>query len=174
MYVFFIEMKHIDSYGAKSNILFVVIKTHQMVIVIFIKISSIDENPTMIMIHQFIKGIIKWNPNSLSNRNSFSNKIDFVFPTDETSSTGTTIIKRDKTIQENIEKPNGRVWTEFSDIKQVLAGKILRYYKTSNHFFVQRIHCEICGIENNKKNVHRNSMVELNILHHELFHSMLI
>ncbi len=60
----------------------------------------------------------------------FSNKIDFVFPMDETSSSATTIIKRDKNLQENNEKINGRVWTEFSDIKQVLAGKIIFNYKT--------------------------------------------
>lgn len=30
--------------------------------------------------------------------------------------------KREKNIQDNSEKPNGRVWTEFSDIKQVIAG----------------------------------------------------
>jgi hypothetical protein len=49
---------------------------------------------------------------------------------DETSSSATTIIKRDKNLQENNEKINGRVWTEFSDIKQVLAGKIIFNYKT--------------------------------------------
>jgi hypothetical protein len=58
-----------------------------------------------------------------SNTTSFSDKIDFVFPTDETSTTGITALKRDKNSQENNEKINGRVWTEFSDIKQVLAGK---------------------------------------------------
>jgi hypothetical protein len=56
--------------------------------------------------------------------NYFSNKIDFVFPTDETSSNGTTILRREKNFQENNEKINGRIWTEFSDIKQVLAGLI--------------------------------------------------
>ncbi|CAF1205087.1 unnamed protein product [Adineta steineri] len=55
-----------------------------------------------------------------------SNKIDFVFPTDETSSNGMTMIKRDKNSQDNNEKTNGRVWTEFSDIKQVIATNSLR------------------------------------------------
>ncbi|CAF1061870.1 unnamed protein product [Rotaria sordida] len=55
-----------------------------------------------------------------------SNKIDFIFPTDETSSTSTMITKRDKNLQENNEKMNGRVWTEFNDIKQVVAANSLR------------------------------------------------
>jgi len=55
---------------------------------------------------------------------------------DETSSSATTIIKRDKNLQENNEKINGRVWTEFSDIKQVLAGKIIFNCKTSNNIFL--------------------------------------
>ncbi|CAF3374023.1 unnamed protein product [Rotaria sp. Silwood2] len=55
-----------------------------------------------------------------------SNKIEFVFPTDETSSTGTIMIKRDKNFQENNEKINGRIWTEFTDVKQVVAANSLR------------------------------------------------
>lgn len=59
----------------------------------------------------------------------FSNKIEFIFPNDETSSMGTMITKRDKNIQDNNEKPNGRVWTEFNDIKQVVAGEFLFFVK---------------------------------------------
>ncbi|UJR13488.1 hypothetical protein I4U23_000502 [Adineta vaga] len=56
-----------------------------------------------------------------------STKIDFVFPTDESSSNGmTTTTKREKTSHENIDKPNGRVWSEFTDLKQVLAANSLR------------------------------------------------
>ena len=54
---------------------------------------------------------------------SRSNQIDFVFPTDETPSNGPTIVKREKNSLDTNEKLNGRVWTEFVDIKQVLAGK---------------------------------------------------
>jgi hypothetical protein len=116
-------MKPIDSYGVKSNTSFVATKTHQIVIVIFIKIFSIDGNQIMKMIHQFTKGIKKSSCiNPFISVYLFSNKIDFIFPTDETSSNGTTMMKRDKNNQENNEKMNGRVWTEFSDIKQVLAG----------------------------------------------------
>ena len=50
---------------------------------------------------------------------SFSNKLEFVFPTDETSSTAIPLLKREK----NAEKLPGRVWNEFSDLKQVLAGQ---------------------------------------------------
>jgi hypothetical protein len=75
----------------------------------------------MKMIHQFIKGINHFKTNSLFHFDYFSNKIDFVFPTDETSSNGTTITRREKNFQEN-DKMTGRVWNEFSDIKQVLAG----------------------------------------------------
>jgi len=73
------------------------------------------------MIHPYIQGIIRIK-NSLFVMNYFSNKIEFVFPTDETSSNGTTILRREKNLQDNNDKINGRVWTEFSDIKQVLAG----------------------------------------------------
>lgn len=111
-------MKPIDFYGVKLNILFVATKTHQIVIVIFIKIFSIDESQILKMIHRFIKGINNPSFQILIYIYSFSNKIDFVFPTDETSSSGTTTMRRDKNLQES----NGRVWTEFSDIKQVLAG----------------------------------------------------
>ncbi|CAF3993990.1 unnamed protein product, partial [Rotaria magnacalcarata] len=55
-----------------------------------------------------------------------SNKIDFAFPTDESTSTASTMTKREKQFQENNEKTTGRVWTEFSDIKQIVAGNSLR------------------------------------------------
>ena len=56
----------------------------------------------------------------------FSNKLDFVFPTDETTSNGTTVHKRDKHPQDSNEKSNGRVWTEFTDIKQVVSTNSLQ------------------------------------------------
>lgn len=115
-------MKPIDSYGVKSNISFVVIKKHPTVIDWSIKIFSIEENPKTTPIIPSISGIDSSNiPSSISL--SFSNKLDFIFPTDETSSNGTPMIKRQKTSHDPPAKPNGRVWTEFTDIKQVLAGK---------------------------------------------------
>ena len=117
------EKKPIDSCGVRSNISCVATRRRPTVIDTFIKPSSVDESQSKKAARPSIRG------NSISNACevlsivSVSNQIDFVFPTDETPSTGPTIVKREKNLLEMNEKLNGRVWTEFVDIKQVLAGK---------------------------------------------------
>lgn len=54
-----------------------------------------------------------------------SNKIDFVFPTDETSSNGMSTKRREKNLQELPNKLQGRIWNEFLDIKQVVSANSL-------------------------------------------------
>ena len=80
---------------------------------------SKEKNSIMISIHRPTKGFLLSTNFFLRFRIFFSQRIDFVFPTDETSSTAIPLIKRDKT---STEKLSGRVWNEFNDIKQVLAG----------------------------------------------------